>query len=160
MSEPEKKNKIPVAKKPRWTLTEEVKQAARLSIIEYLSNPENDFIVRIKYSTDILKYKHGYSVYSIFSPEELTDIEQTALALRRAQCLSRTVKIDEKLFELAEAGDLNAIKLYYEKFEGLGSRIEHNVKGQIDHNHVHVSVEYIKPDEAEVVDVKQIDNDD
>lgn len=88
------------------------------NLLEYLSNPENEFLSRREYAKKVLGYKRPHSIYGTFSPDELYDIEQQALDKRRKKYASQLAKIDGALFQRALDGDPQAIKLCYQRFEG------------------------------------------
>lgn len=60
----------------------------------------------------------------------------TALLIRMKADPQQASRIVKKLFSMAEAGDINAIKLLFERLEGKPDQsIDHNVSGSIDHEH-------------------------
>lgn len=73
----------------------------RQLILEYLSDPENPFIRRRFYSTQLLGYKNEAQVYSSLTPEELTAIEQEALENRKARSARQRSDVLEALYKRA-----------------------------------------------------------
>ena len=61
----------------------------------------------------------------------------TALLIRMKADPQQASRIVKKLFSMAEAGDINAIKLLFERLEGKpGQSIDMNVSASVDHKHV------------------------
>ena len=94
------------------------KDRARLKITEYLSNPENEFLPWVKLCHDICGYANSRQLFELFTIEERREIEQSALAERRKNGARQSAKVDQALFKKATAGDVAAIKLWYQRIEG------------------------------------------
>jgi hypothetical protein len=87
-------------------------------LLEYLSNPSNPRIDRAEYSTMILGYKCEHTIYTHFSPAELSAIEWEALAIKRTRYASELSEVDQGLLAKAKTGDAPAVKLAYQRLEG------------------------------------------
>ena len=94
------------------------KEKHREKLIEYLASPENKMVSRGALSTNVLGFRQTQQIYKIFSIEELVEIELSALQRRRRAYISDLAKIDYALLDRAKTGDVSAIKLAYQKFEG------------------------------------------
>lgn len=94
------------------------KERAKVKLLEYLGNPENEFLSRINLSTDILGYKTGQYIHRLFTAEEIDEIEREALEIRRKKYASQLARVDSALLRQAKAGDTPAVKLAYQRFEG------------------------------------------
>ncbi len=70
-------------------------------LLEFLSNPENDWPCRQRYSTKILGYKAENQVYRTLSPDHLTEIEDQALANRKTRSARQIGLVREALFKRA-----------------------------------------------------------
>jgi hypothetical protein len=92
------------------------KDKRRLKIIEYLGNPENPPPTRSQLATAV-GYKSRQALYVMFTPLELQEIEKEALEIRRTKYAGALIKVDEALLRQAMSGDLNAIKLVYQRFD-------------------------------------------
>ena len=93
------------------------KEKARVKLLEYLGNPENDFRGRAFLSTNILGYKCEQQIHNLFDGDELHEIEREALEIRRKKYAFRLSRVDIALLNQAMAGDVPAIKLSYQRFE-------------------------------------------
>ena len=119
----------------------------KTKILEYLSNPENDWLDNAKLCRDVLNIAR-MTLYRHFSLEEIEEIKKDALkdrtknydemimvrlqnrehilALRRAKYVHELEECDKALLEKAKGGDVKAIELCYQRFEGWvkGQKIE------------------------------------
>jgi hypothetical protein len=106
---------------PKGTVKRSVPSAAdvaRQKILEYASNPENPILNRTALATQICGYKCVQNLYSIFTVDELCEIDLEALTMRRKRYAASFARIDEALRKKAEEGDPTAIKLAYQRLEG------------------------------------------
>jgi hypothetical protein len=110
--------------KKAWTS----KERHASNLLEYLSNPDNEFLSRREYAKQVLGYKRSHSIYGTFTPDELYDIEQQALENRRKKYASQLARVDKALMDRALDGDPQAIKLCYQRFEGWSEKQKHDVK--------------------------------
>jgi hypothetical protein len=101
------------------------KDKHRINLVEYLSNPENEMPNR-QGMADYLGITRD-SLYKNFTPDELYDIEQEALANRRKKYSSQISRVDAGLMKRAEDGDVAAAKLIYQRFEGWSEKQEHKL---------------------------------
>ncbi len=103
------------------------KQRCELKLLEYLSNPENEWLTREKMCREVLGYATGNQIYEIFDLDELAEIEDRALKQRRKFYAKRINETDLALFQQARAGNLDAIKMVYQRFEKWSEKnvIEH-----------------------------------
>jgi len=96
----------------------------RTKLLEYLSDPNNEFPTREYMSLYVLGFSHRQTVNKVFTPKELHEIEQEALENRRRKYASVLAKVDNALLERAQQGDPQAIKLVYQRFEGWSEKKE------------------------------------
>ena len=101
----------------------------RLQILEYLGNPLNPFVNRSELACAILGYKTPTTMYAMFTPDELAEIEVEALKIRRSKYTADLARIDTALKKVAEAGDVAAAKLCFQRYEGWSEKKE--IKGNI-----------------------------
>lgn len=99
------------------------KQAKKARILDYLSNPENPWIDRQTLATEVLGYRKAQSLWNLIPSAELNQIEQEALELRRKRCAHISARVDQALLEKALSGNVQAIKLYYQRFEGWSEKL-------------------------------------
>jgi len=90
----------------------------RAKLIEFLSDPDNDFPNRSEMALLVLGYKEISSMYKVFTKEQLTEIEQEGLAERRKRYAPVLSEVDKAMFREAKLGNHNAAKLMYERIEG------------------------------------------
>lgn len=103
------------------------KEKHRLKLIEHLGEPSNDFPNR-----EGLALVCGISkvtLYAHFTPEELTQIEKEGLELRRTKYTVPLSKADKALMKEAEDGNVQAIKLAYQRFENWNEKQVHEHSG-------------------------------
>ena len=123
------------------------KQVNKQKLLEYLGNPTNEWPTRVFMNDHVLGYvKSAQYIYKIFTLEEIHEIEQEALALRRLKYSGGIAKVDKALFRQALAGDTAAIKLCYQRFENWGERKELTGKDGKDLNW---TIEVVTPEEEE-----------
>jgi hypothetical protein len=104
------------------------KEKHRTKLLEYMSNPDNDFPTREVMSLQVLGFKQRQQINKVFSVEELHEIEQEALENRRKKYASQLARVDKALMDRALDGDPQAIKLCYQRFEGWSEKQKHDVK--------------------------------
>lgn len=97
-------------------------------MLQYLSDPNNQFITRIQMVTQVLGYKNASAIYNNFTPDELHEIEREALDIRRRKYASHLAEVDMALLKAAKEGNPAAAKLVYQRFEGWSekTRVESN----------------------------------
>ena len=128
-------------------MTLPAKQKHKTKLLEYLSNPDNDFPTREVMSIDVLGFKQRQQIHKVFSPEELQAIEQEALENRRRKYASQIAQVDSALMERAKKGDPQAIKLVYQRFEGWSEKHELSAKdGQPLQQNQQIIIQFIYPD--------------
>lgn len=94
-----------------------VKDRHRLKLLEYLSNPENEILLRSEWAEKLLGISPS-GLYYHFNADELTEVEGEALNRRRARYGVKLSQVDKALFERAiDDKDVKAIELVYKKFE-------------------------------------------
>lgn len=94
------------------------KERHRVTLIEYLSNPDNPYLRRSGLSTEVLGFSNQTVIYTHFSPDELSEIEHEALELRRKCYATKLAQVDQGLLKAAIRGGAAEAKLAYERFEG------------------------------------------
>jgi hypothetical protein len=94
------------------------KERAKLKILEYLGNPENEFPTRTDLALKVCGFKDKHYLYRVFTPAELAQLEREGLEIRRSKYARFMAFMDHVLLRQANKGDVAAIKLAYQKFEG------------------------------------------
>ena len=96
------------------------KEIHRLTLVEYLSNPDNEFLNRSGQSTIALGFSSPCVLYHVFTPAELTEIEKEALEMRRTKYGAKLAKVDQAVLDRAASSEGTAAdaKLAYQRFEG------------------------------------------
>lgn len=103
----------------------------RLTLIEYLGNPDNPYPSRADMSIKIMGRKTRDAIYKYFTPMELCEIEKEALEIRRGKYAPRIAVIDAALMDKAAGGDTAAAKLVYQRMEGWSEKIQTESKADI-----------------------------
>ena len=113
-------------------MAKNAKKAARVKIIEYLANPDHEFVNRSTLATRICKYKKSQYLYQVFTVDELDQIEKEALEIRRKKYARFLAFTDHKLFEAIKDKNVAAIKLAYQRFEGWTEKGEIGFSGDLN----------------------------
>ncbi len=98
-------------------------------MIDYLANPDNEWLDREHLATEICHITRQ-TLYAHFTPYELTDIESSALKLRRKQYSVKLSKVDQTVLNQAIDGDSQMAKLAYQRFEGWSEKQKHEIAGK------------------------------
>jgi hypothetical protein len=109
--------------------TSTVKEQRRVTILNYLMNPDNEWPTRQEISTVLLGCKQPNQIYKTFSIDELREIELEALKLRRNRYTKKLSAVDQALFTKAIEGDVSAIRLCYQRFEGWSEKVQNVLTG-------------------------------
>jgi len=97
------------------------KSKLRHEIIEYLSNPSNTFVTSISGIAKILD-KPASSVSNHFNAEQFAELCGDALRSRRNRYTKQSEALDQALYKKAKSGDVGALKLFFQMYEGFGER--------------------------------------
>lgn len=123
-----------VTEKTKYSRRDDVGLNVRIKLLEYLANPQNPFLNRTELATKVLNYKTVTALYYHITSAEIKDIEIEAMEMRRTAYITRLSKVDDALFDKAYEGDVNAIKLVYQRFEGWTEKKDYNVQQGINVN--------------------------
>jgi hypothetical protein len=110
------------------------KDRARIKIIEFIGNPENEFPNRRQIAKVACGYKDPHYLYKVFAVDELAQIEKEGLEIRRKHCWRQSAAVDQGLFKKAIAGDVAAIKLFYQRVEGWVEKKQHEFTDKNGHS--------------------------
>lgn len=110
------------------------KDRALIKLLEYLADPNNEWLHRQDLSTQVLGYKYGQHIHTLFTADELHAIEAEALELRRKRYSNALSKIDSALLVRALKSDASAI-LAYQRFEGWIPEIGTKISGELHIKH-------------------------
>jgi hypothetical protein len=105
------------------------KERHRIKIIEYLGNPDNDFPNRETIASTVLEISKQ-ALYKHFTLDELQEIEQEGLELRRTKYAAHLAQIDISLLKEAKKGKTDSAKLAYQRFENWSEKHNHEVTGK------------------------------
>lgn len=109
--------------------SENIKKAGYSKIIiDFLGNPENEFLTRESMASDLLQIAKS-TLYKLFSLDELQQIEIDGLALRRSKYSRQLVDVDKGMLKAAKKGKAEAAKLSYQRFEGWSEKHAHEHSG-------------------------------
>jgi hypothetical protein len=109
----------------------------KAKLLIYLGNPENEWLTRMKLSTEVLGFSQENQIHKVFSPDEIHAIEMEALELRRKKYSRLVNLVDMALLKKAAEGDTQAAKLVYQR---ISSFIFFNPNGSCDNNPAEVVV--------------------
>jgi len=124
------------------------KERHKSKILDYIGNPDNNVPNRQGLASAI-----GISVktlYMHFTIEEMAELEAEGLRLRRLKYAPHLATLDMTLVNKANEGDVQAIKLAYQRFEGWSEKQQHEVAGKGGgpvKSENHVVVEFKSPDD-------------
>lgn len=94
------------------------KRNARYKLLDYLGNPNNDFLPRCELSTIVLKYKHPNQIHKLFTTSELNEIEAEAFELRKKNSVRERSELYKSLYMHGKKGNVQAAKEFLERTEG------------------------------------------
>lgn len=94
------------------------KEKHAFKLLEYLGNPANVWPDRETLAIEVLGFKNRESLYNTFLASELNEIEKEALEVRRTKYAPALANADLALIKEAVDGNVQAIKLMYQKIEG------------------------------------------
>lgn len=106
------------------------KDKHRLKLLEYLGNPENEFLNRVRLAIEVLEFSKRESLYQSFTVDDLDEIEAEALEIRRKKYKPGLATADKALLDKAKDGDVSAIKLCYQRFEDWSEKQKHEIGGR------------------------------
>jgi hypothetical protein len=86
--------------------------ANKARLLEFLSDPENDWPTRQRYSTEILGYCADNQIYRSLSPKHLAEIEDLALENRKKRSARQRGLILEALFRKAIGFTVKETRLF------------------------------------------------
>jgi hypothetical protein len=109
-----------------------IKEANKLKMLEYLGNPDNEWLDRSGVAKQVLGYKNPQPLWRQFSLSELVEIEREALDLRRGKYARHLAHVDHGLLKAAKAGDARAAKLVYQRFENWSEKTEVKHSGSVE----------------------------
>ena len=95
-----------------------VKNKHKTNLLEYLGDPDNEWLARAGMAVTVCGYKKGQSIYRVFSPAELDEIEREALELRKQRTAGRRAMVYDAMYQSAIGGDVQAMKAYLDRTEG------------------------------------------
>lgn len=112
------------------------KQRARLKILEYIGDPENDFPNRGAIAKKICGYSDHRQLYKVFTVSELDQLEKEGMEIRRRRSTRIVARVDQAIIKQAMQGDVRAARLVFAKLEGWTEAGVRNKKkdskGQLD----------------------------
>jgi len=115
----------------------------RRKLLEYLSDPENEFLNRSKLSVEVLGYSDTTTLYSYFSPAELDEIEAESFEIRKKRSSRQQSQVYTTLHNQALKGDVVAAKEWLNRVAG-------KVKESVDIN-ARITKESLSDDELSVI---------
>ena len=91
----------------------------RETMLGFLSNPDNTFVTRKHLAIEVLGLNQASSLYRLFSPNELSEIELEGLELRRKRYASKLAAVDDALLKRAASkeGTSADAKLAFQRYE-------------------------------------------
>lgn len=106
------------------------KELNKLKMLEYWGNPDNEFLTRSNMATQVLGYSKAETLWRFFTPDELTEIEAEALAIRRSKYSSSIAIGDTAMLREMAKGNVQAARLVYQRFEDWAPRQRTEVTGK------------------------------
>lgn len=102
----------------------------RMRLLDYLSNPENEWPRRSQYC-DCIRISNS-ALHQFFTPDELLKVDAEALAIRRGQYHKVSAKVDKALEEAATEGTAADRKLYYQVKEGWSEKVDVSIPDSVN----------------------------
>jgi hypothetical protein len=107
----------------------ESKEVVTEKIMDILSNPDQSPPIRTALCKVLGKEKGNF--YKMFPAAELDQLYKDALLIRRERMAAQSGIVDAALLKAVKAGDVQAIKLYYQRHEGWAPTTK--ISGDITH---------------------------
>lgn len=101
------------------------KKRYRQKLIEYLGDPDNEFLSRTQMHRQLLGVT-AKTFYKHFKPPEILDIENESMELRKKNSARRRSAVYTTLYNKAIEGNIHAIKEFLNRIEGrVPNRLDH-----------------------------------
>jgi hypothetical protein len=101
-------------------------------LVEYLANPANEWLDKTALSVEVLQRDRSY-ISKVWTAQQFDEeIGAPALELRRSRLAPISAKVDRMLVDKALGGDVQAIKLFYQRLEGWSPSKKTELVGKID----------------------------
>lgn len=113
------------------------KEINKNKLLEYLGNPENEWLPRSALALTVLGYKNHVSLYRLFTTAELREIEDEAWESRKSKTHRQRANLYRALYEAGLAGDVAAIREFLNRTEG---KVPDNVNNNLNHSMPEASV--------------------
>lgn len=94
------------------------KKKSRMKLVEFIGNPDNEFPNRTDMAVTVLGYKTTVSLYRLFTPLELSEIEGEGFELRKKRSARERSKIYKSLYDEGLKGNVQAAREYLDRTEG------------------------------------------
>lgn len=98
-------------------------------IMAYYADPEHDLIPRSEWAVTILGLAGRTSLWNIFTPDEMHEMECDILARKRKTYMPKIAEVDKAMLKKAKAGSTKAAKLIYQRFEDWAPRVRREISG-------------------------------
>lgn len=103
------------------------KEINKAKILEYLGNPENEFLNRAGIALVILGYKQEQSMYQLLKPSDLNELEAEAFEMRKKRSAMQQSQVYAALYKKAIKGDVAACKEWLDRTAGkVTDKIKHS----------------------------------
>jgi hypothetical protein len=108
------------------------KEKNRVTLVAYLSDPENEWPKRQEYSTGILGYKTQTQLYKYYTTDELAEIEAEAMENRKKRSSRQRSVLYRSLYNEGKDGNVQAIKEFLDRTEGkVPDKVDANINGNV-----------------------------
>jgi len=124
--------------------TYETKEVQTVKILELLSDPDTPPLSRGELVRVLGKDPSNF--YKMFPAVELDQLYRDALKLRRERMAAQSGIVDAALLAAVKSGDVQAIKLYYQRHEGWAPTTK--LSGDITHMTLAERLREIEKEEA------------
>jgi len=128
-----------------------IKIRYRAMLLDYLGDPEKDFPLRKDY-IKIMKVSHNKTLYKHFTPDEITDLENEAVELRKRRASRQRSIVLEALYNKAK-GYKAKVKKPVKLIDGSWEQAELEQEFQPCHKS---AKEFLDRTEGKVVEKKEI----
>lgn len=87
-------------------------------LLEYIGDSDNDFPTRRVMALEVLGYSQVENMYKLFTKEELSQIEEEGLELRKKRSAPQRSAVYAAMLKEAKAGNVKAMREYLDRTEG------------------------------------------
>lgn len=123
----------------------EPREMIKAKIIDYLSDPENEWPNKVDLAVTVLGYAHVQALYNHFSVQEMHEMYREGLEARKKNAAYGLGIAYNALLKASKDGNVQAIKEYIERLEG---KVPDQVNSNVNQVQT-VQIELVRPKDTD-----------